>query len=128
MAEQRELQATGPVSRMIEGDKVYARPALSGARVDYRLSAVVSLRRSPSEAFALRALTGAEAFSALDDNIYRREWIGVLREPPELFAQIAACLRLTQVFAFARPRDLGRLEEGAAHLAGALLKETPASD
>ncbi|MEM6743355.1 MAG: hypothetical protein AAF676_06425, partial [Pseudomonadota bacterium] len=69
VAERLALTGTGRVSALPDFDKIYARPASSGARDHYRLRAVVSLRRSRADALVLRPLSGAEAFSTLDDNV-----------------------------------------------------------
>lgn len=119
-------ETTGAVAGACGMDKVYARPPLKGDLTNYRLAAIVELRSVDRADVALRRLTGAEAFSVVDDNVYRREWIPVLREPREVFGQIAACLSGAPVYALERPRDLARLEDGAASLAQALL--APAGD
>lgn len=57
-------------------------------------------------------LRGSERFQAIVANIYRREWLSLMRDPGDVFRQAARLAQNLRVYRFARPWNLSRFERG----------------
>jgi hypothetical protein len=119
------LSCGAPVATRVA--KFYVAPPRLAGGAPLRLSALYVLHHSSEPCPQIVPLHGSTQFRALLASIYRSEWMGLVREPAELFRQVATLGQRLRLFRFSRPRDLGRFADCAAfleaHMADIVAKE-----
>jgi hypothetical protein len=98
-------------------DKSYIELGASSSNDYYDLRALYVLRETTDEKISIIPITGLERLNVLLENIYRAEWLPLLRDSPTLFAQISKLAQNLEIYAFQRPRNLARLTEGRDQIA-----------
>jgi len=116
------LPTLGPVAPGDPRGKLRVRPpgAVTAESAVLRGVVILRSREDAAPVFTLEPLSGGRALQVLAQNVYRREWLRLLRDDAGLYRALVAVLERIEVQVFTRPRDLERLEEGAARLVEAL--------
>lgn len=97
-------------------DKYYVAPPKAADETPLRCAALYVLADSAGAPPSIAPLRGGAQFEDLSSSIYRGEWLTLIRDPAEMFQQIARLARSIKLFRFSRPRDLARFQEGAVLL------------
>jgi hypothetical protein len=97
-------------------EKYYVAPPQRASEAPLRLAALYVLHDSPDAACRIEPLTGAAQFQELLAGVYRNEWLSHIRDPGEMFRQLAALACRIRLFRFSRPRQLSRFDESAERL------------
>jgi hypothetical protein len=112
-------------------DKFYVSPAISPAPSNVgklvRIAALYLLDETGGLPPGISKLRGGEHFLELYSSVYRTEWLPWIRDPKEVFAQIAELSAKLELFRFSRPRDMNLFDQGLdvleAHMADMADKE-----
>ena len=86
------------------------------AQSELPLKEIFVLHESQSREFSVSVIRGTAKFDALLSNIYRSEWLPLLRKPGDVFQDIQRLLPSLRIFRFTRPRDLGLLDDSISFL------------
>ena len=99
-------------------DKFYVSLPEYEGREELDISALYVLAYDDTKSPGICALTGSDKFQEVLASLYRYHWMTMMRDPAEVFEQVAAAVRTLRVFRFSRPREMSRFDEGAALLQG----------
>lgn len=106
------FQRGEPVSSDSRLDKYFV--SLPGsetmARVDH--CALYLLSNSEASELEISKVHGSARLGSLLSNVYRGEWLSLIRDPRDLFREVALMAKHLEVYRFSRPRDLSRFDEG----------------
>jgi len=76
------------------------------------VSALYVLTGDDTQEPNISPLRGSERFQAIFSNIYRCEWLNLMREKAEVFDQVVHLAQELHVYRFARPRVMSRFDQG----------------
>jgi hypothetical protein len=115
-AEALDMARGTVVNRSKEWDK-YLVPTQAYAGQDWlEISALYVLDGAEDGEIEISRLRGSCRFQEIMSNLYRGEWMNAMRDPAEVFEQVANLAQSVPVYRFSRPRDLAGFERGLAAL------------
>ncbi len=97
-------------------DKYFIETGSRHAQSSVFLKKIYVLQNSEGSEFSVSELTGAAKYNALLTNIYREEWLPLLRKPVGVFQDISRLLPGLRIFQFTRPRNLDLLDDSISFL------------
>ncbi len=108
-------------------DKYFVPVPEYGGSDELPLSKFYVLSEEDGPAPAITRLRGSDRFQAIRANLYRDDWLSLLREPADVFRQVTQLAQSLSVFRFSRPRDMSGFDRGLevleAHMCEAALPE-----
>ena len=104
---------TGPaVSEVEQLGKFYVSVPSYGEADPLPLKVLYLLTEEAQREPTIEALEGSRRFEVLYSSVYRNEWLGLMRDPAEIFRYVTELATKIRVFQFARPRDLSKFDDG----------------
>jgi hypothetical protein len=92
-------------------DKFYVSAASEPISTPHHLTAIYVLRETDKEQAYIKPLSGSQCFSAVLENIYRQEWVGIMGNRKAVFTHVLKILENVTVFAYYRQKDLGKFDK-----------------
>jgi hypothetical protein len=74
------------------------------------ISALYVLRSDDTKEPSISLLRGSDRFQAILSNVYRYEWLSLMRDPADVFNQISELVKRLRVFRFSRPWDMSSFD------------------
>ena len=111
-AEALDIERGPPISSDPRLKKFYAPLPEDDCVAPLNVAALYVLTETGAPAPSISRLRGSTLFQELYGSIYRKEWLGLLRDSSDVFAQIAELSRRINVFQFARPKNMALFNEG----------------
>jgi len=93
-------------------DKYYVSVPEYGGQNQLEISALYVLTSDHVEEPSISEVTGSWRFQEILMSLYRYEWLCMMRDPADVFQQVAEVVKALRVFRFSRPRDMSRFDEG----------------
>ena len=93
-------------------DKFYVKPAGGSLSDPQTLKVIYVIQEHEDGPARITPLSGAERFSALFENVYRKEWIDVMGNRQALFSLLAMTINHVKLYTFSRQKDMDRFEKG----------------
>ncbi len=92
-------------------DKYYVKPAGGSLSLPQTLKVIYVIEEHAKGPACITPLLGAQRFSALFENVYRKEWIDVMGNRQALFSSLAMTINHVRLFTFSRQKDMDMFEE-----------------
>jgi hypothetical protein len=99
------------VSSGPELQKYYVSVPEYEGREPFEISALYVLTRDDAEDSNVYQLRGSDRFQEILSSIYRYNWLTLMRDPAEVFEQLAEVVKALRVFRFSRPWGMSKFDE-----------------
>ncbi|MGE0055192.1 MAG: hypothetical protein AB7S74_13365 [Hyphomicrobium sp.] len=93
-------------------DKYYVSLPESSDSTSLDLCALYVLTDADTKQPSIAKIRGRAHIHDLLSSIYRGEWLSLIRDPADVFVEIASMAKKFEMFRFSRPRDMNRFSEG----------------
>ena len=103
-------------------DKYYVSVPEYRSRERLEISALYVLTSDKVKEPSISHVRGSCRFQEILMNVYRYEWLCLMRDPADVFQQVAELASALRVFRFSRPRDMSSFDDGLHVLEGHMRK------
>lgn len=106
-----DIERGPPVSSDPRLDKFFVSLPQNDGVAPLNVAALYVLTETEAAVPSISRLRGSAQFQELYSAIYRAEWLDLMRNSSDVFAQIAELAKKIKMFRFARPKDMTRFDE-----------------